>query len=157
MQFQLPSPEALSKTFTSLLGRQVTAKRAAAPSAAKNPVVAVYSTAASPAAVVCLVDLPLACSLGAALSMIPAPVASQSAKAGSVAANLLENLTEVMNVAAGLLNTGGQVRLALSQVIPPGKPLPPEATALRARPAGRADFDVAIAGYEAGGLAVLVG
>lgn len=156
MQFQLPAPETIAKTLTNLLGRQATVKRAAAPSPAKNPVVAIYSTAASTAAVLCVLDLPLGCSLGAALSMIPAPVASGCAKSGTIADNLLENLVEVMNVSAALLSAGSQVRLALAQVIPPGKPLPPEATALRTKPAGRLDLDVSIAGYEAGGLAVLV-
>lgn len=155
MLFQVPSPEAIAKTFTNLLGRQVTARKAAGPSAAKNQLVAVYATAASPAAVLCLVDLPLGCSLGAALSMIPAPVATQSAKSGAIAPNLLENLVEVMNVGAAPLNAGSQVRLALAEVIPPGKPLPPEAAALRAKPAGRVDLEISVAGYEAGGFAVL--
>jgi hypothetical protein len=155
MQFPLPIPDAVARTLTNLLGRTVTAKRASAPSAAKSQAVAVYSTATAPAAVVCLVDLPLACSLGAALSMIPAPVAAQSARVGQIAPNLLENLGEVMNVCAALLTAGGSVRLALAQVVPPGKPLPAEAAALRTRPGGRLDLEIAISGYEAGGLAIL--
>ncbi len=154
MSLAPPSPETLSRTFTALLGRTVSVKRAAAP-AARAPAVAVYATATAPAAVVCLVDLPLACSLGAALSMIPAPVASQSAKAGQLAPNLLENLVEVMNVGTATLAAGSPVRLALSRVFSPGEAIPAEAAAVRSKPSTRVDYEITVSGYEPGTLTVL--
>jgi hypothetical protein len=155
MTFPLPTPEAIGKMLSNLLGRKIVVKPAAAPAAPGKKAVATYATASSPAAMVAVLDLPLACSLGAALSMIPAAVASQSVRSGTVASNLLENLEEVMNVTAALLGAGGPVRLALEAVFPPGKSLPPEAQAVVARPAARVDFEIAVSGYEAGTLTVL--
>jgi hypothetical protein len=61
-------------------------------------------------------DLAFANSAGAALSAIPAAVANRETKAGRFAENVLENLSEVMNIAVNMLNESFGGRLELSSV-----------------------------------------
>ena len=95
-------------------------------------------------------DLAFANSAGAALSAIPAPAANNATKSGKLAENVLENLSEVMNIAVTLLieSFGGRLELASVVLI---KDVSPQILAALSAPADqRVKIDVAIPRYEPG-------
>jgi hypothetical protein len=72
--------------------------------------------------VIWLVDLQAACSLAAALSMLPPAVADEAVAQGILSDALLENFQEVMNIGASLMRVS-EGRLKLKHVfVPPQVP-----------------------------------
>lgn len=153
----LPEAGHVAKTLSGLIGRTASCKpgKPVAPAAKLPVVVATYVEAAGKLAAAVLLDLPLACSSGAALVMLPQVVADESAKSGKIADNIAENLHEVLNVWSGLFNSPNTPRVKLGTVATTDK-LAPEIAALAKAPAGRLDLEVAIPGYTVGRLTLLV-
>ena len=83
--------------------------------------------------------------------MLPADFAKDSIKDGAVDPTLLENLHEVLNVAAHLWNQVGERHVRLRSADPAAGALP-EVHDLLASPAGQTSFVVQIQGYGGGVL-----
>ena len=95
-------------------------------------------------------DLAFANSAGAALSAIPPVVANNATKAGRLADNVIENLSEVMNIIANLLVESFGTRLELATVSLPNDLTPKMLIALTSD--HRVKIDVTIARYDLGRL-----
>src|SRR5437867_220849 len=105
----LPTPESVAYILANLLGKRVTARKAA-PTSLGPPaaaVIALYACDDGSPGAVAVSDLGFACHAGAALSLIPVSMATESIAAGFVAEAILDNLHEVFNVCAKLFNRSG--------------------------------------------------
>lgn len=152
----LPKIENTSKILNGLLGGALTVKEAAAPFAEMPAAVGSYVTDDGETAALFVCDLPFACNVGAALAMIPKSVAEDSIKLGTVDEDLLENLREVLNIAARLFNYAGVgVHVALRQVVVAGSSVPQDIIALYKSPHMRVDYDADIEGYGPGRFVLL--
>lgn len=147
------TPETLSNLLEGLLGRNVKAQRAVAPPLAWFAV-GEYRTAEDTVAGLLVCDADSACSVAAALSLIPPAVAASAAKSKKLTETLTENLGEVLNVASQLFQAGHvkSVRLAAVHLVPAA--LPPATAALAKRTAGRVDLSVQVTGYAPGTCSV---
>jgi len=147
-------PTAVAELFASLLGRKVTANPAAplAPQATPAVLVAEYRSEAGAIEALCLCDASLACSLAAALTMIPAGTAAESAKKGRVEGSLAENFQELMNILATLYNRPERTHVHLRKVHLPGTVLPGEITDAFAILTSRLPIELDIASYAGGRL-----
>ncbi len=156
--YPLPEPEDVRELLVALLAREVLVDLGASAELHEGSAAAVgvYVTDREHVASLVLVDGPLACRAGAALSMLPAAVADESIGEGGVPANLLDNTGEVLNVLARLLNSERTAHVRLRAVRPLPADLGHEAAALLASPADRRSFTVDIDGYGPGTATVLV-
>lgn len=150
----LPNADNITRNLKDLLSKPVVVKAGPALPAASVALCAVYADDAGAPQVVGVADLGCAAYVGAALAMIPAPVAADSVKQKKLEDNLRENFAEVVNILAAVLNSATGKHLKLVAVFEPGG-VPPEAQAILKKPASRADFDVSVTGYGAGKLSFL--
>lgn len=105
---------------------------------------------------VMVADLPFSAYAGAAIGLVPVHGAESAIAEKKLPETLEENLNEVLNIAASLLNAEGLPHLRLYQVYAPGN-LPPADVSNCARIlGGRLDLAVEIAGYGKGRLSVVV-
>lgn len=155
----IPKPEVIVNLLNDLLGLAVTVKSGppldTSPSA--SLLIGAFAAPDKTVRLLCLSDYNLAAQAGAALSMIPAGVAKDSAKSGVLPDNIFDNFREVLNVMNGALNRARTVRLALHNVFLSAKDAPQEVAAIMAKPTARLDLEIAIAGYGSGRLALLSG
>jgi len=77
---------------------------------------AVYATDDGTVRGFCTVDLPLAAYVAAALSLVPVGVAKEAIAAGRLSEELLDNIHEVFNVCARLLNEQSTKHVTLAEV-----------------------------------------
>lgn len=157
MSVSAPTQKTISDFVGTLIGKSVTAKPCPPLAAGAAALMCgIYVDDANTPVGLFLCDLALGCSVGAALSMVPPAAVQEAVKTGNVPPNLLDNAREVINIAANLIASahGRHVRLRDVAI---GKTLPPEATALLAKPALRIDAELAIPGYGTGKLALVVG
>lgn len=149
----LPIADDVRRLFADLLGRSVAVhdERFTAPDD-RQGMVASYVTDADEVGTLAVLDLALTCRLGAALMLVPAAVANESVADGDLSPMLAENAHEVVNIAAGLLNSPTSPHLRLARVFLPGDELGAEEAALLAAPRVRRDFLVEIDGYGDGRL-----
>jgi hypothetical protein len=154
----LPALMAVQRMLADLLGVAVTAKLAPRPFAADEACVAIYSSA-GPAPVVAsalvLCDLGFVAGAGAALSMLPVPLAAEALKTGRISETLMENWGEVVNVCSSLFNevSVSHVRLT-GRFVPPARPAPEVISAARtSRP--RLDLDLVINPYGSSKLSLV--
>lgn len=157
MAATLPQPPDVASTLSDLLGKSVVVKRATAPlqPGPRVPVtVAVYGTEPDEPRILWVCNLAIGCALGAALSLIPAGVAAESARRGQMEEGLRENLHEVMNVAATVLSSSGN-RMVLQSLHVPPTPLPAGVARIVARPARRLNLELTVPGYPPGKVALL--
>ncbi len=147
----LPPFEALEKVFADLYGKTVPLK--SLPRGPIEPpwVVSVYRGADDAIRVVCLCELPVACNAGAALSMMPEAVVSESVAAGHLSESLLENFREVMNIASTFLSRQG-VRVALREIVNPPEAAPPDVLRRALTSKTRIDAEISLPGYGGGRL-----
>lgn len=123
----LPSRQTMEKLLQCLFGDKVEVRSSApAPDLSKPYVVASYVDDAGIVRRILVCELALANSMGAAMSMIPACVASEATKEGIIADNIHGNLSEVLNICVNLFTDGQVCRLAFSKlrVCSPNDPMP---------------------------------
>jgi hypothetical protein len=157
--YPLPLGEDVQTLLADLLGRAVDVddgRDFVGPDGAGAAVIADYVTDEGRVAALVVLDPGLAARSGAALLMVPAAVADESVAAGELAPTLLENVHEIVNIMARLLNgeRSPHVRLRTLRALPGD--LPHDAAALLAAPEARRAFDVVIEGYGPGRLELLV-
>jgi hypothetical protein len=154
----IPMAEPIRRTLVDLLGRPIEVKPSpGALKALSRGVIAEYSRTDGTSVGLFVVDLALAAYVGAALSMVPVGVASDSIRAGKLEANLAENTSEVFNILGSLLNGPTFPHCALKAVHTIPGPLPASVTPLVAKPAARLELGMTINGYGPGVFIVLVG
>ena len=154
--YTLPKPHQIAETLQTLFNREVSVAVSRTPP--KKPgrqFAAEFCTPEGEPAVLCLIDAVLACSAGAALALLPAGVANESARRPQPDARILDNLAEVMNVISGMFAGGGR-RVVLRRIHVSLDTLPPTSQPLRDSPPGRLDLEIEIAGYGGGALTALV-
>jgi len=148
------APEVTSALLGGLIGRAVTARRTSAPPTGPWFAVAEYHNDRDEIVGFLVCDADGACSLAAALSMVPAPLAATAAKTKVLSEMLVENLHEVFNVAARLFQSMDEGRIVLATVhLPPAK-LPVVTEAMVRHPKARSDFSLNVTGYAPGNLAL---
>ena len=156
--YELPVPEKVSKMLTELLGRNAKAARAARyPVGPKTPgAVGIYLTEESKPGAVVFVDLPLACSAGGALSLIPTNIVEEGIKSGDVPANILENFAEVLNVARAWFERPEVAKLKLESVKSAVGNCSRGLLTMLLKSKHRLDLAVEITGYPSGRMVICV-
>lgn len=105
---------------------------------------------------ICLLDLPLAAMVSAALNLLPAGAAEDAVAEKALTPMLIEALQEVANVLSVLFNTPGAPHAKLYAVYPPGEAVPDDLLSLAASLGRRIDLSVKVTGYGAGRFAVVL-
>jgi hypothetical protein len=153
----LPSPKDVRDLVGGLLGREVAVApgRPVVPTDEVRAAVGVYVEDNLQLAAVLAVDLPLAAALGAALGLVPVPVAHEAVETGVLPPTIWENVSEVLNVAAALLNSNTGVHVRLYRSYSPDV-LPANDVAALLRGFGhRLDLRLDVTGSGAGSLSIV--
>jgi len=152
----LPTPKDVRDLFEDLLNRSVAVQPTNPLSAGevRRTMVNVYVDDALRLAAVIGLELPLAAYTGAALGLIPAGGAQDCVEAGTLTAMIAENVTEVANIMASLLNGPGRPHVRMYQRYLPGEAPPADATGYLLALGRRLDLDVEVSGYGTGRLSV---
>jgi len=153
---QLPSPKDVRDMLEELLGKDITVGDGSPASAGdlQKATVAVYVDDSNRVAGVAGMDLPLSAWIGAAIGLIPKGGAEACVEDGDLSKMVGENVREVCNIMAALLNREGtpHLRLEKESVYLPGEPAPPDVQARMVALGARLDLAVSVAGYGAGRL-----
>lgn len=156
---ELPPNKAVKDVFEDLLGRDVQVS----PSNDRTPVgpehltmEAVYVDDQMKMRAVIVTDLALTAYTAAALGLVPPAGAEAAIEDGELSESLVDNITEVFNIMAGLFNREGAPHVRLYAWYPPGDPAPSDVADLSAAFIGRNDLDVDIAGYGAGQIGLVI-
>jgi hypothetical protein len=155
---RVPAPKPVRDMLTELLGRnvEVTVGAPYAPRLGESGTLAVYVDDATIVRAVMVADLPLSAYAGAAIGLVPVAGAEEAIELKLLPQSLEENLYEVLNISASLLNAEGLPHLRLYQMYAPGNLPPAEVSACARIMGGRLDLTVEIAGYGRGRLSVVV-
>ncbi len=146
---KLPSVTDATHLFTMMVGPETVCKSRKIPLTTEEcAIVATYLDNTSAVKRLLACDLAFANSAGAALSAIPAAAANNATKAGKVADNVMDNLSEVMNIAVNLFTESFGGRLELSSVSRRSELTPETLAALSS--VQRVKIDVAIPRYDLG-------
>ena len=146
---RLPSLVDTRRLFTMLFDPEtVCSPRKAALQPDECAIIAVYRDNEGAIRRLLVCDLGFSNSAGAALSAIPAAAANKATLAGRLADNVLDNLSEVMNVAVNLFIESFGARLELGLVARLTDHTPETLAALKSDQ--RVKIDVAIPRYERG-------
>jgi hypothetical protein len=145
----------LQNVFRGLFDRpiQLAASPKFEPGFSKAAVVAVYTGAGDEPVGLLVCSVQAAAYLGAALSLLPKPVAEDAIKKGALDDNLLENFREVANICSSLFAEQAGARVHLQAVV--NKVVAPIAAykVLFASP-NRADVTLEVPGYGPGVISV---
>lgn len=156
----LPPGKAVRDLLLDLLGRNVDVAPGDpyAPEGGERATLAVYVDDAMRTRAVAVADLPLSAYAGAAIGLIPAGGAEAAIEDRALSTAIEENLYEVLNICAALLNVEGAPHVKLYAMYGPGT-VPPVDVSGFARAIGRRlDLQVTVTGYGVGRLSlVLVG
>ncbi len=150
----MPVPETVRDFFTDLLGKGVSVDKRAEIELDGDDDVWVCGVFVEDDGTVggaCVADLQLASYAGAALAMIPKPVAEESIAAGELAEGLIENFHEVANILTALLNGPSVAHLKIRELT---TGVPDDVRDLIVRAAGRRSFDLTVTDYGSGRLAL---
>lgn len=154
----VPDPKAVREVLEGLLGRTVEVEPTAAygPAGTDAATFAVYVDDRLKVAAVAAADLELSSYLGAAIGLVPPAGAQAAIEDGYLSPMLGENLYEVLNVCASMLNAEGQPHVKLHSVHP-AETTPPADVPAHAQALGsRLDLSVSVAGYGTGRLALVL-
>jgi hypothetical protein len=123
------------------------------PTFSKPAVVAVYGTDSNDVAGLLVCSMSAAAYLGAALSLLPRPVADAAIKKGVLDEALLENFREVANICSSLFAEQIGARTHLKNVIAKCSAAPVDHKALMASP-NRADVSLDVPNYGEGLMSI---
>ena len=158
MSVHLPAAESVRTLFADLLDRNVEVAPAAgvAPGDSSPASVATYVDDLDHVSAVVACDLALSARAGAAIGLVPASGAERAILSGCLDGTLLENLREVLDVAATMFNVEGASHLHLDGLHPAGDDVPRDVQARALTLGRRVDLELDIAGYGAGRLSVVL-
>jgi hypothetical protein len=148
--------EDLRDLLQDLLGRSIESSRSDQPLPEAGAVVADYVTDEGVVGAVVVCDLPFAVRCAAAITLVPSPAADESIEEGEFPQHLSDNLREVLNVAASLLNSAETPHLTIRKVYGPAEARPPDVLRLLSSSPDHRAFDADIQGYGPGRFAVTV-
>lgn len=154
----LPTSQEVRELLEGLLGRAVeVAPCSPLASSARSPVtVASYVDDRGLPRGVCCIDLTLGAAAGAALGLVPVRRVVAATREGMLDPELEENLDEVLNVCATVLNAPGALHTRLAHVHHPGRLLPAELHVRTLTLGRRLDLAVEVQGYGAGRLSFVL-
>jgi len=158
-QSPLPSAKDVRDLLEGLLGREVQVRTGAAqvdPASDAGALVGVYVDRMLRLRALCLLDVPAAARVGAAIGLVPSAVADDSALGDFLDPALEENAREVLNVVASLFNAPDAPHVRLDTVVSPRDPLPHDVQPWVRAYVPRNDLVVDVSGYGPGRLSVLV-
>lgn len=151
---RMPTPEAVSDFLGDLVGKPIAADKRAEidlDDADRRWWSALFVEDDGAVGGACVADLALCSYAGAALAMIPKPVADESIAGGELSETLHENFHEVANILTALLNGPSVPHLKIHELVPG---VPDVVRDLVLRAAGRRAFDVRITDYGSGIIAL---
>jgi hypothetical protein len=154
----VPTAKAVRDMLTDLLGRtvEVSSSLPYAPRPGEPTSIAVYVDDQTVVRAVGVVDLGFSARAGAAIGLVPSPTAEEAVTAGLLPETLAENLYEVLNIAASLLNAEGVVHVKLHEMYAAGtRPPAPIAGCMQAL-GRRLDLGVDISGYGKGRFSLVI-
>jgi hypothetical protein len=155
----LPGPKDISELFTGLLGEEATVEQSDEALLTRRDMAAVgvYLSETDTVTALFALDLPLSVSMGACLSMIPSGVATESIKMRTLKDEIRDNLSEILNVSASLLNRSNQNHHRFSELQVILEQAPPENVAhLLEKPLARKDYAIAVSGYKEGIMSIMI-
>lgn len=153
----LPTAEQVRELVASLVGRDTTVQPGdPVVRSSGDAYVGIYASDTTDTAAVVALDLALAGVLGGALGMLPAQRVRDAIAMRSLPANAEENLAEVANIMAGMINSGGSAHVRMTSLVGPDDDGPGLAMALTGAMGGRLDVQVEVEGYGSGRLSVVL-
>lgn len=155
----LPTAKDVRDLFEGLLGREVVVHTGGIMVDPAEPAGALVGTYVDPflkLKAICLFDLPLAAFAGAAIGLIPAPVAKESVQSDMLDPALEENAREVLNVLASLMNAEDVPHVKLDRGFSPREALPADVVPWVKSYVRRQDLTIEVAGYGKGCFSLLV-
>ncbi len=155
---RLPHAKEVKDTLSDLLGRSVEVApgdpfSGAVPGGAAF---AVYVDERMRTRTVGVVDLALCARAGAAIGLVPVQMADAALAERTLPDSLRDNVFEIMNVLAGVLNGDEHPRVRLYDVHHAGDPAPSDVPGLAAVLGRRLDLEVDLAAYGTGRLSFVV-
>ena len=150
----LPSSLAVRELFERLLGRDVDAV-VCPPSVVPTAVLGLYVCDQDRMTSVLTLDLPLAAYLGSALALLPPGTARSAIADRELPPDLAENVAEVLNVFAVLLNEHSDTHQRLYASYP-GAEAPADAAAYSKALGNRLDLAITVQGYGTGTLSCVL-
>ena len=154
----VPSAMAVRDMLADLLGRNVEVRSSLpyAPSPSDPTTIAVYVDDQTVIRAVGVVDLGFSARAGAAIGLVPSPTADEAVESGLLSDTLAENLHEVLNIAASLLNAEGVVHVKLHEMYAPGTTPPVQIAECMQALGRRLDLRVDISGYGKGRFSLVI-
>lgn len=149
----VPTPYDVRDVLVTLLGRDVTVEPGDPYSGEDGRTTfGVFVDDRLATRVVTVADTDFCAHAGAAVGLVPSPLAESAARRGVLPEMLAENLDEVLNVCAAAVNGPGRRRVRLWSVHRAGIDTPPDVVALAAVPGLLLDLVVGIPSYGSGRL-----
>jgi len=155
----LASAKQVRDLLVGLLGRDVDVRTGAPmvdPAEEGGALVGVYVDRLLTLRGLCLLDVPAAAHVGAAIGLVPARVAQECAEGQLLEPGLEENAREVLNVMAALFNAQDAPHVRLDAVYAPRETLPSDVAPWVRAYVRRTDLELDVAGYGRGGFSLLV-
>lgn len=154
-RFPVPIQEDIRDLLVDLLGRGAAVDKVKGGSMPEPALVAEFVTDDEEVGALCTVDVEFTLRCGAALSMVPMTVVEEAMRRGELPDHLVENVQEVVNIMAKLLNSPKTPHLRLRVVHQLPAEMPEAVLRLLTSPEFRRDFAIAIEGYGNGRMALL--
>lgn len=155
----LPTAVDIRELFAGLLGRDVDAQLgtgAVDPHKHPGAIVGVYVDDALTLKAIILMDLALTAYAGSSIALMGVRVTEDVLKAELLSPVLYDNAAEILNVAASLFNAEGAPHVRLYEAYAPREVLPGDVDKWVLSHVQRVDLELAIGGYGAGRMSVLL-
>lgn len=148
----LPDPKAVRDLLLDLLGRNVdvAVSDPYAPKPSEPATLAVYVDDSLRTMAVIALDLDISAHAAAAIGLVPVGGSEAAIEDGELSPLLQDNLAEVLNICASLLNAPGHPHVKLHAAYPPGAAVPGDVHGYAAVLGHRLDLAVDITGYGRG-------
>ena len=154
-RFPVPIQDDVRDLLVDLLGRGASVDKVKGNPLLDPALIAEFVTDEDEVGALCTVDAEFALRCGAALAMVPTTVVEEAIKKGELPAELVENVQEIANIMAQLLNGPRTPHLRLKALHQPPDDVPGKVTAVLDAPEFRRDFSIDIEGYGIGRLSLL--
>jgi hypothetical protein len=149
-----PTPFALSRRFTQLIGRKVTFTQTPAEAVSKiKQLYGIYTVDPHKTAIIVKADLPLLGSFAGALVGFPDSAVREHLQAIPMEELLRDAINEVFNIASAAITTDG--RAVFNKMVTDAAFIDGAAGAVFLKPDRRSYFNVTIDGYQGGRFAAL--
>ena len=156
MNVTLPAPKAVKDMLEAMLGRDVDVALGDPVAVQSCAALGVFHTDLGQLSSVVLTDLPLAAYLGTSIALIPAGGAEAAIEDGALSPAVFENVCELLNVFASVLNEHSDTHQRLVSTSPGVIGASGDAVELAAHPANRLDLTVTVSRYGTGSWSVVL-